>query len=132
VGKPPKPPLSVVGNRPKSDASPRKLGPSGTDLWNSIQNEFRIQDAGGIALLMQTCLAADRAQALADRIDADGEVIKGKGGLRAHPAIREELACRAFIVRTLSRLGVTDESIKAVGRPPSGGIGWRGPFYDHD
>jgi hypothetical protein len=132
-GKPPKTPLTLVGNRPETDAIPVpktvKLGRSGTNLWRSIQSEFRIEDAGGVALLMQACLTADRAQALADYIDVDGEIIKGKSGLRAHPAIREELACRALFCRILARLGVTNEPIKAVGRPSTGGVGWRGPLY---
>jgi hypothetical protein len=92
-------------------------------LWTAIQREFRIDDCGGVELLMQTCLAVDRTEALRTRIDADGEVIKAKGGLRCHPAIRDELACRAFIVRTLQKLGVTDEPLKSVGRPPRP-FGW--------
>jgi len=31
---------------------------------------------------------------------------------------RDELANRAFVVRTLERLGVNVETIKSVGRPP--------------
>ena len=46
---------------------------------------------------------------------------------RAHPLIREELAHRGLSFRTLVKLGVTDQPVKAVGRPPNGGLGWRGP-----
>jgi hypothetical protein len=108
---------------------PRELGASGLALWDSIQTEFRIGDAGGIELLLQACQAADRVAGLAARIAEDGEVIVTRGGPRAHPAIREELALRAFIVRTLVRLGVTDQPLKLVGRPPNGGLGWRGPQH---
>src|SRR6516165_6003565 len=125
--------LTVAGN-PSGPAAtrlspPRKLGKSGLDLWNSIQSEFQIADSGGVALLMQACQAADRVQALSDQIDADGLTIRSKAGLRAHPCLRDEIAGRSFIVRTLAKLGVTDESIKPMGRPPTGGIGWRGPLY---
>jgi hypothetical protein len=56
-------------------APPRKLGEAGQALWDAVQNEFRIEDCGGVELLMQACLAADRAEALAARIDRDGETI---------------------------------------------------------
>jgi hypothetical protein len=43
-----------------------------------------------------------------------------KVGPKAHPALRDELNGRAFICRTLQRLGVTDQPIKAMGRPSRG------------
>jgi hypothetical protein len=45
---------------------------------------------------------------------------------KAHPALRDELALRAFITRTLQRLGLDVEPVRAgVGRP-GGGVGWTG------
>jgi hypothetical protein len=108
---------------------PRKLGEAGLALWKTIQNEFAIQDCGGIELLMQACLAADRAQALSTLIDEQGETIHTKMGLKAHPCLKDELAARSFIVRTLQRLGITDEAIKPIGRPPRS-FGWEGPHAD--
>jgi hypothetical protein len=99
-------------------APPRKLGEAGQALWDAVQNEFRIEDCGGIELLMQACLAADRAEALAARIDRDGETIHTTIGLKAHPCLKDELAARSFICRTLQRLGITDEAIRPIGRPP--------------
>jgi hypothetical protein len=96
---------------------PRKLGPAGENLWNRVQNDYRIEDVGGQELLMQACLAQDRADELAAIIDADGARVMTKNGPRAHPCLRDELAARAFIVRTLQRLGITDEVIKPVGHP---------------
>ena len=78
----------------------------------------------GIELLAQACAATDRVEALAAQINEDGEVIRTKGGLRVHPAIKDELALRSFIARTLQRLGLNLETVKPVGRP--GGAGWRG------
>jgi hypothetical protein len=108
---------------------PRDLGPSGMALWNRIQTEFRIADAGGIELLMQACEAADRLAGLAARIAEDGEVIVTRSGPKSHPLIREETSLRGFLCRTLVRLGVTDMPVKAVGRPPNGGTGWRGTHH---
>jgi hypothetical protein len=62
---------------------PRTLGEPGLTLWRSIQSEFRVVDVGGVQLLLQACLAADRAEALRARIDADGETIATQTGMRA-------------------------------------------------
>ena len=128
-----KPPLSVVGTSLDPAASTvqpsRKLGKPGTNLWNSVQSEVRIDDVGGVELLMQICLAADRAAELAAQINADGVAIVTRSGIRADPCLREELSTRAFIVRTLGKLGLTDEVIKPMGRPPQP-LGWRGPHAD--
>jgi hypothetical protein len=126
-GKTSKPPLAIVGSSSATGPEPpRKLGESGLALWRAIQAEFRIHDVGGVELLLQACSMQDRVAAMAARIDADGEVVHTKVGPKEHPLLRSELQGRSFIVRTLGRLGVTDEILKPVGRPPVGGIGWRG------
>jgi hypothetical protein len=86
-------------------------------LWAGIQGEYVIDDRGGIELLAQACAAVDRAEALGACVARDGETIETRTGLRINPCIREELACRAFIYRTLERLGVNVEAIKKPGRP---------------
>jgi hypothetical protein len=91
-------------------------------LWRSVQHAYRIDDAGGTARLGKACAASDRVEALAERISADGEVVNTRAGPKAHPALRDELAGRAFIVRTLERLGLNVETIKPVGRPSK--TGW--------
>ena len=88
------PKLTVVASTSTGQPPPRKLGQHGLSL--------------------------DRAEALAAAIDADGETIKGKNGLRAHPCLKDELAARSFVVRTLARLGITTESVKPMGRPSPG------------
>jgi hypothetical protein len=60
---------------------------------------------------------------LAARIANDGEIIYLRNVPKAHPAIKDELALRAFVARTLQRLGLTGNHVRPVGRPPSGGIG---------
>jgi hypothetical protein len=52
-------PLHVLRNTPDP---PRKLGPAGENLWFRVQNDYRIEDVGGVELLMQACLAQDRAE----------------------------------------------------------------------
>ncbi len=98
--------------------SPRPLGRDGAGLWNAITTSYDISDEGGREILAQACSALDRAEALRAQIDADGEILRTKAGLRDHPGLRHELACRAFITRSLARLGLDVEAIKPIGRPP--------------
>src|SRR5262249_20176194 len=96
---------------------PRKLGEAGESLWFRVQSEYRIEDCGGQELLMQICLAQDRAEEVAAIIDADGPRLMTKTGPKSHPLLRDKLQPRAFICRQLARLGITDEVIKPVGHP---------------
>jgi hypothetical protein len=113
--KPPK--LTVIEPGANVAPPPRKLGPSGLPLWRSVQEHYRITDSGGTEMLCQLCEAADTAASLQAEIDADGHVIRTKAGPRSHPGLRDLLAARAFIVRTLARLGLDVEPIRAIGRP---------------
>ena len=100
-----------------SISPPRKLGDLGLSLWQSIQDEYRIDDAAGRELLAQACECADRIGRLAAKIDADGEVLETEHGPKVHPAVKEELAGRNFIVKTLQKLGLNLEPVRMVGRP---------------
>jgi hypothetical protein len=107
--------LAVVGAAPPEP--PRKLGPTGGDLWRTVQAEYAIRDCGGVETLMQVCAAVDRLEAIAERISRDGEVIETARGPKAHPLLRDEIQIRAFIVRSLTRLGLNVQEIKPLGRP---------------
>jgi hypothetical protein len=80
--------------------------------------EYDITDTGGVELLLQACEALDKAEALSEQIHRDGVVVRNTRGIRPHSCLKIELAHRQFIVRTLVRLGLTEQSIKNVGRPP--------------
>jgi len=60
-------------------------------------------------LLTQACQALDPAESLKAQINRDGEIIETSKGPQPHPGLRFELGNRAFITRTLQRLGITDE-----------------------
>jgi phage terminase small subunit len=101
---------------------PPSLDEPGRNFWRRIMSEFVIDDTAGRALLEQACAGLDRAEKLAEVIRQDGEVVRTRTGVRAHPAIREELSARSFVVRTIQRLGLTLEPLRASpGRPPGGG-----------
>jgi hypothetical protein len=101
------------------DKPPRPLGEHGMKLWRAILREYAFDDAGGREALAQICAALDTAEACAAEVLRDGTVIRSKTGMREHPALRGELANRAFVVRSLSKLGLVEYEPKAaVGRPP--------------
>ena len=88
-------------------------------LWRAITGEYRVEDSGGIEMLMQACQAADRVEALAARISQDGEIIHTRAGPKSHPGLKDEVALRAFIVRTIKAMGLNFEPARsAAGRPP--------------
>lgn len=116
--------LSVINsNHPQP---PRKLAKHGLTLWHTIHNSYDVSDAGGLEILAQLCSSLDRAEALRETVERDGEMIKTRTGMRIHPAIREELAARSFVVRSLERLGLNVEAVKSVGRPGGYSAGWDG------
>jgi hypothetical protein len=128
-----KPPLTLVGSGITVPQPPCKLGERGMKLWRDVHTEYAINDIGGVELLAQACASLDRAEALAKCINEHGEVVLIKGVLKTHPAVRDELACRSFVVRTLHRLGLNLEQVKSPGRP-SGGIGitWEKNFRERE
>jgi hypothetical protein len=71
-------------------------------------------------LLLQACALADRIGGLAAEIERTGLMIPTKEGSRSNPLLKEEVAARSLLIRTLQKLGITDESIRPVGRPPDG------------
>jgi hypothetical protein len=105
-------------------AVPRDLGEVGQALWGRVMAEYQIVDSGGLELLAQACRAADRAARCQKAINLDGELVEqAKGGTREHALLKHELGNRAFVVSTLTKLGLNLEPLKAhAGRPPNRGI----------
>ena len=75
-------------------------------------------------MLAQAAAAMDRIAECAEAIERDGVAIRTKIGLKEHPLLRHELAARAFVVRTLHRLGLDVEPLRAAAGRPGRGIGW--------
>ena len=80
--------------------------------------EYDISDRGGVEILVQACLSLDRAEECADQINVDGPTIMTKSGMREHPLLKNELANRAFVCRSLQRLGLNLEVVKPTSRSP--------------
>jgi hypothetical protein len=113
--KPSKPTLKLVSA--STTQLPRKFGEHGRALYDAIMSEYDISESGCVEVLLQICSTRDRQQELNAQIERDGVVIMTKTGMREHPALKHELACRAFITRNLQRLGLNLEVVKPVGRP---------------
>ncbi len=96
------------------------LGRHGRKLWDRVMAEYQIEDSGGLEMLAQACQALNRAEALREEIDRDGEVFRVRGSVREHPTLKVELANRAFVVRTLAKLGLNFEPVRPASWRPSG------------
>ena len=120
-------PFSLVTPATGVIPPPRPLGKHGQRLWEDVQRTYGIADRGGVELLAQACGALDVVEALAEAIERDGPILYGRAGPKAHPAVKDQIAGRAFVVRTLERLGLNVEAIKpGPGRPPQP-LGWMPP-----
>jgi phage terminase small subunit len=123
------PQLAVVRPQPANAGQPppMHLGEVGANLWRDVVAAYEFSDRASYETLAQACAAADRAARCAEQIDKDGEMIRTKTGLRDHPLIKHELAARAFVVRTLGRLGLDLEPVRStMGRPGGRNAGWSG------
>jgi phage terminase small subunit len=118
-----KPDLSLVDPNATGVQPPRKLGKHDRSLWDALQAEYGINDRAGVELLAQACAELDTIEGLTEDINRDGRVIRSRNGVRAHPAIRDVRQGRAVFAKLLRELGVSLESVKAMGRPPRG-VGW--------
>jgi hypothetical protein len=79
--------------------------------------EYELDEVGGRALLEQAA-RLDRAERCAAQIAVDGEMVRQRGkAAKAHELLRHELGNRTFAVRTLQKLGLNFEPVRAIGRP---------------
>ncbi len=89
-------------------------------MWDRFSRSYNFSDDAGAEMLCTICEARDTIAHLEAEIERDGAVIRTRGcGVKAHPAQRDLLANRAFIIRTIDRLGLNSESVRpGPGRPP--------------
>jgi hypothetical protein len=87
-------------------------------LWRSVTGSYEFADPGSVEILAQSCQALDRAEQLAAEVARDGPTFHTARGPCSHPALKLELANRAFVASSLARLGLDLEPIKPPGRPP--------------
>jgi hypothetical protein len=98
-------------------SAPEHLGDAGRALWHAIIADYRINDAGGLALLGQAAEACDRVAECRRLITEQGAVIRSNGAVRAHPLLATERDARAAMLRAIRYMNLDVEPLGAVGRP---------------
>ena len=109
--------LKVLTSGEPARQPSRKLGQHSAQLWEAVTGAYHITDVGGIELLTLACQALDRKESLRTLIDEQGKIVETQHGPKDHPALRHELAARAFVAKIITRLGLDVEPIRQPSRP---------------
>jgi hypothetical protein len=114
-----RPRLAVIPAQPEPEGLPPPAGldETGRELWRQITGTFEWDDPVPYRVLHEACLALQRAERCRRLIDEQGEMIRTKTGMKAHPLLRDEAAARALGCRLLARLGTDLEPVRPMGRP---------------
>jgi len=89
---------------------PPGLGPQGKALWDALQRDYRLDDAGAVALLTVACEARDRVAEARQIVARDGSFVKDRfGQVRAHPGLSIERDARAAMVSALRALNLSSD-----------------------
>ncbi len=107
-------PLSLVGPDTAGISPPFSLAKAGRCLWDRVQSEYDVSDSAEVEMLVQACAGADLAERLQAEIDQDGPVIRLRGAIKAHPAVKDLITARSFVVRTLIKLGLAVRPVYSV------------------
>ena len=85
--------------------APRGLQNPGRKLWDSITDEFQMNDAD-LVLLEEACRVRDLVVTLSKQIETDGVMAKSSQGVRVHPAVSEVRQQRLVLARLLATLEI--------------------------
>lgn len=98
--------------------TPEGLSRTAGAWWQSVRDDFNIEDAAGLALLTAAARALDRAEQARVLIDAHGVAVLDRfGQLRSNPAVAAERDAQATFRASLRELGLDLEPVGRVGRP---------------
>jgi len=105
--------------QPKQAPAPGHLSTEAGKWWSSIIREWELSDDPQALLLLQTALEAfDRVQEARRQIGADGAVVTGRYGPKAHPSLAIERDNRSLMIRSLKALNLDLEPLNdKPGRP---------------
>ena len=100
---------------------PDHLKPAGAELWASIQKEYAINDAGGLALLTTAAECLDRIRAAQVAIEAHGELVQDRyGQMKVSPACQLEKEARNGLLLALKQMNLDLEPLRDMR-----GANWR-------
>ena len=111
--------ISRLSHTLSSPKPPTKLPASARKLWRSLQSEYSIVDAGGLAILEAACRAFARASEAEAVLNAEGLTMRdAKGNEKARPEVAIERDARAQYLSALKLLSLDVEPLKpGIGRP---------------
>jgi len=93
---------------------------AGRRLWDSVQCEFELTEHER-ALLVEACRTADALTVLDAVVRAEGPLLDGPQGVRAHPALTEARQQRIVLARLVAALRLPaggEGDVQANARPP--------------
>lgn len=104
----------------QSPTPPPGLSKDAKSWWLEIQDEYGIDDPGGLLLLKTAMLAYDRMQQARDAICKEGPTILDRfGQTKAHPLLTVERDSRAGMLQALRAMNLDVIPTRdAPGRPP--------------
>src|SRR6516165_10713092 len=107
-----KPRLSLFEPGAAAAEPPASLGVDGRAFWTRLLAASYFADLSGQEFLAQMASTMDTIALLQDEIDRNGAVLRTRDGYKANPATKDLLAARAFLVRTMLRLGLSYEAVR--------------------
>jgi hypothetical protein len=97
---------------------PSGLSGHASDVWRNVTKGRTLSDAQ-LELLRQALFSLDRADAAAQRIMEEGDVVLDRYGTpKMHPAVDIEARHRGLYARLMNQLNI-DGVAKQIGRPGS-------------
>ncbi len=103
---------------------PSGLAAAGAKLWRSVVDVYELDEHESVVLL-EAARTVDQLDLLQAAVTADGVVVDGPQGSKAHPALVEARQQRITLARLLSALRLPDEE---SGKKPQLRQGPRGPY----
>jgi P27 family predicted phage terminase small subunit len=99
--------------------APKTLSREAKNLWRGIQEEYSIEDAGGLAILQAGLEAFDTMRRCQKIIGREGMQLPDRfGQMKAHPLLTVERDSRAQMLGALKQLNLDLEPLRnGPGRP---------------
>ena len=112
--------LSRFPQKPAPPKPPPHLKAAGKALWMALVEEYRIDDAAGLALARVAAECRDRLDEAQQAIREPGAITKDRyGNPRQNPACLLERDARTGLMQALKQLNLDIEPLRDRGRPPS-------------
>jgi len=105
----------------KIPKAPARLGKAGRGLWRSIQSEYEVTDAGGLAFLTAACRVEDDIARAREKIATEGDtVLDHRKQKQAHPLLRILPALETIRRQNLAALNLNVKPLRDYPGRPSG------------